>query len=208
MALVIVTLGILAAVFVLVRVDGQFRPRPMTMGLEQFFLTNPIRMRFFGPTQALTLLGPVAGLNVLEVGVGVGVILQDLARRIGPKGKIAGLDIQPQAIERTRRRLASLGYIPDLRLGTASQLPWSASCFDRVVLITMLGEVPANERVTALQEMARVLKPGGFGIVTEFWPDPHYIREPDLREYCRLAQLEVVDAYHAPMLYSLRIEAH
>jgi ubiquinone/menaquinone biosynthesis C-methylase UbiE len=208
MVSVIAAFGILAAIFVLVRIDGQFRPRPMKMGLEQFFLTNPIRMRFFGPAHALNLLGSADGLSVLEVGVGVGVILQDLAQRIGSKGQIAGLDIQPQALEKTRRRLANMGYSPDLRLGTASKLPWADGCFERVVMITMLGEVPADERVTALKEMARVLNPGGFGIVTEFWPDPHYIREADLREYCRLAQLEVVDAYHAPMLYSLRLMAH
>ncbi|MHB1610216.1 MAG: class I SAM-dependent methyltransferase [Sulfobacillus sp.] len=201
----IAVIGVLAMFFAM-RLAGRLAPRPMAMALEQFFLTNPIRMRFFGPRQALALLGDAGGKRILEIGTGVGVILEALFHRVGPDGLVAGLDIQPQAISYTASRLKDAGAEhADVRLGSAVALPWSNQTFDRVLMVSMLGELPDTQRVQALREMARVLRSDGQGILTEFWPDPHYIGEARLKRYCLDAGLEVVATYHAPLLYSLRV---
>lgn len=181
-------LGLAAALgagFVALRIQGRRRPEPMAAGLERFFLDNPVRRRFFGPDRVLAVLGDVEGGRVGEIGTGVGVVLEALARAVGPAGTVYGVDVQPQAIAMTRRRLAA--RVPEvtaeLKVADAAVLPWPDASLDRVVMVAVMGEVPASRRPAVLAEVRRVLRPGGRLVVTEFWPDPHYIPEPDLTRF-------------------------
>jgi ubiquinone/menaquinone biosynthesis C-methylase UbiE len=59
-----------------------------------------------------------------------------------------------------------------LVLGKAGSGLLARDYFDRALLVTVLGEIPAP--LAALREIYLALKPGGFLTVTEMIPDPHY----------------------------------
>lgn len=203
----IIIVALLIVGFLAFRLHGILKPGPMSMSLERFFLGNPVRLRYFGPDLALELMGDLENMRVLEVGVGIGVILSALAKRVGPLGHLAGLDIQPEALSLARQRVSRAGGLaPDLRLGTAESLPWARDSFDWVVMVAMLGELPQEKRPGALMEAKRVAKPHGQILVTEFWPDPHYLRPKQLRQYCDMAGLDIVSIKRHPMLYSVVVE--
>lgn len=177
------------------------------MALERFFLGNPVRLRYFGPDQALELMGDLENTRVLEVGVGIGVILSALAKRVRPSGTVSGLDIQPDAIHLARQRVSRAGGSePDLRLGSAESLPWDPFTFDWVVMVAMLGELPREKRSGVLLEAKRVAKPHGKILITEFWPDPHYLSPRQLNQYCETAGLRIVSIKRHFMLYSVVVE--
>ncbi len=103
-------------------------------------------------------LGP--GARVLEIGFGPGVAIHAIARD-APTATIGGVDpsevMLHQAVQRNRVAI-SRGQV-DLRLGTASSLPWPDASFDRVLSLNNahLWD-PADQ---AFSECRRVLRPGG-----------------------------------------------
>ncbi|MCL6561454.1 MAG: class I SAM-dependent methyltransferase [Firmicutes bacterium] len=166
--------ALVVAGWVAVRLEGQMRPRPMPARFERFFLNNPFRRWWFGPQHVLKALGPLAGLQVAEVGVGTGVVLEALSRAVGPSGRTYGIDIQPQAVAMASQRLASRSLSAELAVARATELPWPSHSLDRVVMVAVFGEIPPYDRPRALAEVRRVLSPAGLLAITEFWPDPHY----------------------------------
>ena len=66
-------------------------------------------------------------------------------------------------------------------------LPLPDACLDAAVLVAVLGEVPARE--LALDEVQRVLKPGGRLVVSEELPDPAYLPAPLVRRWAKAAGL-------------------
>ncbi|CAB1128091.1 Methyltransf_25 domain-containing protein [Candidatus Hydrogenisulfobacillus filiaventi] len=201
--------AVLGAGFAALRVQGRRRPAPMAAGWERFFLDNPVRRRFFGPDRVLAVLGDVRDGRVGEIGTGVGVILEALARAVGPGGMVYGVDVQPQAVEMTRRRLARrVPEVPvEVAVADATRLPWPDAALDRVVMVAVLGEVPAARRPAVLAEVRRVLRPGGRLIVTEFWPDPHYIPEAALTRFLAEHGFQVRARHgETALVYSLAAE--
>ncbi|PSR26482.1 MAG: hypothetical protein C7B47_10625 [Sulfobacillus thermosulfidooxidans] len=198
-------LGALGLGFIAVRVNGKLRPKPMPVQIEQFFLTNPLRVSYFGPRDALRLAGNLEGLRVLEIGTGVGVILEEIAKRVGEGGQAFGVDIQSDAVAKTEQRLSQHGLMSRTGLATANalEMPWTDGSMDRVIMVAMLGEIPTSHRVEALKEAGRVLNREGKLVVTEFWPDPHFIALPKMVRLLRQAGFSIIDVYQKPLLYSI-----
>lgn len=204
MAALLATLAVFVAGFLAFRIEGRLRPRPMAVRLERFFLANPLRRRFFGPDRVLRALGDIRALSVLEVGVGAGVVAEALARSAGRDGEFLGIDIQPAAVAMTRARLRDVACRWAIQAGDARKLPWPAARVDRLVMVAMLGEIPPPDRPAALREAYRVLKPSGRLVVTEFWPDPHYIARRQLAVLLTRAGF-VEEAHYAGFFgYSVR----
>ena len=67
-------------------------------------------------------------------------------------------------------------------------MPLRDGAFDLAFLVSVLGEIP--DRRAAMQEYARILRPGGTLAVTEALPDPDYVRTPVLRRLAADAGLE------------------
>ena len=111
----------------------------------------------FGRSAAM--LADAAGIGrgdrVLDVGCGTGVVAREAARRVGPGGRVVGLDLNPRMLE-VAGRLA-----PDIewRQGDAGRLPFGDGTFDVVASQYALMFFPDPAR--ALCEMWRVLSPGG-----------------------------------------------
>jgi ubiquinone/menaquinone biosynthesis C-methylase UbiE len=95
--------------------------------------------------------------SVLDVGTGTGVLLPNLIHRVGPEGKVVGIDFSFSMLEKARKHLEERGLsIANAGVGA---IPFRAETFDRVTCFSAFPHFPDKPR--ALTEMARVLKPGG-----------------------------------------------
>jgi demethylmenaquinone methyltransferase/2-methoxy-6-polyprenyl-1,4-benzoquinol methylase len=98
------------------------------------------------------LADPVAGIHALDLATGTGDIAFALAAR---GARVAGLDLTPRMIELARAK----GNGPRFLVGDMLALPFPAASFDIVTTGYGLRNVP--NLMTAIEEIHRVLKPGG-----------------------------------------------
>lgn len=126
------------------------------------------------------VLRPEFGERVLEIGPGTGYYTLDIAEWLAPGsagpgggGLVEIFDLQQEFLDHVSRRAAERGLanvVPTQ--GDATALPYEDASMDAVVLTAVLGEIP--DRVAALREIRRVLKPGGRLVVGELFGDPHF----------------------------------
>jgi SAM-dependent methyltransferase len=121
-------------------------------------------------TPVPTILGPAAhalvdkvnlnsGIMVLDVGCGTGAATRYTANFVGPNGRVAGVDINAGMIEVAKSLSESAGAPIDWYENSAFELPFEKNTFDVALsaqTIQFLGD-----RVAALKEMHRVLRPRG-----------------------------------------------
>jgi ubiquinone/menaquinone biosynthesis C-methylase UbiE len=97
------------------------------------------------------------GLKTLEIGVGLGSDHQKLAEH---GAILSGIDLTPRAINHTRRRFELMGLNSELQIADAENLPFGDNSFDAVYSWGVLHHSPETQK--AVDEVFRVLKPGGF----------------------------------------------
>jgi phosphatidylethanolamine/phosphatidyl-N-methylethanolamine N-methyltransferase len=97
------------------------------------------------------------GGRILEVGIGTGISLPDYS----PNNRIVGVDISDKMLRKARRRVEDLclAHVEGLAVMDAKRLEFPSASFDVVVAQYVVTTVPDPEG--ALDEFARVLKPGG-----------------------------------------------
>jgi ubiquinone/menaquinone biosynthesis C-methylase UbiE len=100
------------------------------------------------------------GQRVLEIGCGTGNLLRTLGRR-GLEISATGIDPDPAALRRARRKATRAGLSIRYERAFAGELPLPDEGFDRVLSSFMLHHLDDGERLRALREVRRVLKPGG-----------------------------------------------
>ena len=100
------------------------------------------------------------GHRVLEIGCGTGNLAL-LAKRLHPDAEVVGLDPDPKALTRARRKAARKALPVRLDIGFAQELPYPDASFDRVLSALMFHHLGPDEKEKALREVRRVLKPGG-----------------------------------------------
>ena len=100
------------------------------------------------------------GERVVDVGCGAGIDSLIAARMVGPGGSVIGVDMTPAMLERARAS-AERGAFSNVRFheGFAESIPVADGWADVVISNGLLNLVP--DKFAGLQEMARVLKPGG-----------------------------------------------
>jgi ubiquinone/menaquinone biosynthesis C-methylase UbiE len=145
-------------------------------------------------------LQPQPGDRVLEVGPGTGYYTLDVARCLSPAGRLDIFDLQQAMLDHTMRRAGERGLsnIVPTR-GDARSLPYDDASFDAAYLVTVLGEIP--DQGAALQELVRVLEPGGRLVVGELFGDPHWVSPARLRERTEAAGLTFVRRFGTPLGY-------
>jgi ubiquinone/menaquinone biosynthesis C-methylase UbiE len=125
-------------------------------------LASPVRKLFHDPAE---ILGPhvAEAMTVLEPGPGMGFFTLELARRVGPRGRVVAVDVQDRMLAGLRRRAerAGLGGRVEARLARADSLGVDdlAGQVDLVVAFAVLHELPDVARFFA--EARRALRPGG-----------------------------------------------
>jgi ubiquinone/menaquinone biosynthesis C-methylase UbiE len=93
---------------------------------------------------------------------------------LGTSGHLVAVDIQPKMIAQVDKRVLGAGLSNvETHVASAYELPLEDESVDRAFLITVLPEIP--DRVRALAELHRVLKPGGILSVSEEFSDPDYL---------------------------------
>jgi ubiquinone/menaquinone biosynthesis C-methylase UbiE len=95
--------------------------------------------------------------KTLEVGVGLGSDHMLLAQA---GAILTGVDLTHRAIEHTKRRFELLGLKSNLIIADAENLPFSDNEFDAIYSWGVLHHSPNTQK--AIDEVYRVLKPGGF----------------------------------------------
>ena len=100
--------------------------------------------------------------NVLEVAVGPGLTLLEIARRVGKDTTVYGMDISTGMLQLTQQRLRSNGFSRfELKEGNAQNIPFADNHFDLLYNGYMLDLIPEEEMPGILAEFKRVLRPGG-----------------------------------------------
>ncbi|MDR3495670.1 MAG: methyltransferase domain-containing protein [Ancalomicrobiaceae bacterium] len=174
----------LAAARSAVIADGSFRPELAPRLDQQSVLAAysrwaPIydfvfaKLFFFGAffdmsrKRAITHINTRTG-TLLEVGVGTGVALS----RYAPHLAVTGIDLSPDMLALARKRAVKehLSHVRDLKEMDAAHLEFADDSFDTVAVMYTITVVPHPDLV--LEEIARVLKPGGEAIfVSHFASD-------------------------------------
>jgi ubiquinone/menaquinone biosynthesis C-methylase UbiE len=95
------------------------------------------------------------GQRVLEIGVGMGA---DYEQWLKAGALASGVDLSSVSLERTRRRCELAGFIPDLHLADAENLPFAANSFDVVYSYGVMHH--STDTAKCMREACRVLKPG------------------------------------------------
>lgn len=107
------------------------------------------------------------GGDVLEVAPGPGFLAIELAR--DPRIRVTGLDISRTFVELAKKNAAEAGVRADFHLGNASHMPFAARSFDLLVCRAAFKNFSDPEK--ALQEMRRVLRLGGTGVIIDLRRD-------------------------------------
>lgn len=101
-----------------------------------------------------------AGHRVLDIGCGTGALVT-MIKRLHPDVDVVGLDPDPKALTRARRKAERTALPIRLDQGFSDELPYPDASFDRVFSSFMLHHLQAGEKEKTLREVRRVLKPGG-----------------------------------------------
>jgi len=114
----------------------------------------------FGCGNPLAFSGVEPGQVVLDLGSGAGIDLLLAAERVGPEGRVIGVDMTDEMIDKARQAASSAGLANiDVRKGLIEDLPVDSGSVDWVISNCVINLSPEKDRVFA--EIARVLKPGG-----------------------------------------------
>jgi len=119
--------------------------------------------------RGLELLSVKEGDVVLEIGVGTGFSLKEIAKSVGAVGKAYGIDITPEMLRLTEKRLRKAGLMDrvELQEGDARAIPYEDNMFDAVYMAATLELFDTPDIPKVLGEIKRVLKPSGrLGVVS------------------------------------------
>ena len=117
---------------------------------------------------AVEMSGARPGQRVLDLAGGTGDLAARLARIVGREGEVVIADINASMLEQGRERLLDSGITGnvDFVQANAERLPFPDGDFDCVTIGFGLRNV--TDKQAALNEMYRVLRPGGRALVLEF----------------------------------------
>ncbi len=139
------------------------RPLARMVGYEEAWLDglSTLAVESFAGTGNPFSLGQIrSGERVVDVGCGAGMDSLIAARMTGPEGQVIGVDMTPAMLQKARQAAAESNVENvEFREGYGEALPVAAGWADVVISNGVLNLMP--DKGAALQEMARVLKPGG-----------------------------------------------
>ena len=180
------------------------RGKPVNELVGALFDTRIVK-EFSGTGILIDRAGVREGMRVLDAGCGPGRVTIPLARRVGPGGEVVALDIQQGMLDRVNVNILRAG-LTNVRtvLGPleadAKHLFGYAQTFDRVLLVTVLGEIP--DREGALRSLFSALKPGGILSVTEMIIDPDYVPSARMRRLAEKAGFRFIRSWGSPLLFT------
>lgn len=141
-----------------------------------------------------------AGSSGLDVGCGIGTQAMMLAEVVGPRGRVTGVDIKPEFLDRARAAAAAKGMSDRITFEKGDyngRLPFDDGAVDWVWSSDCVGYLPLSKEVT------RVIKPGG-SLNIVFWSSEQLLPGYPLLE----ARLKATSGGLAPFGRGSNPEAH
>lgn len=166
-----------------------------------YLLASPLRRLQYDPARILAAYVR-EGMTVLEPGPGMGFFTLELARMVGPSGRVIAVDIQPKMIERLRRRTekAGVGKRVDARVVERDSMQLGpGDTVDFVFAFAMVHEMPDPERFFA--EAGRSMKAGARMLLAE--PAGH-VRGEEFEAELEAARRAGLEAEERPSIRSSR----
>jgi SAM-dependent methyltransferase len=128
-----------------------------------YLLASPLRKLVEADPGAILAPHVREGMLVLEPGPGMGYFTLELARRVGPAGRVVAVDIQRKMLDGLKRRAAKAGLLErvDARLALPDSMGLAdlSGAVDFALAYAMVHEIPAAGPFFA--EVSQTLKPGG-----------------------------------------------
>jgi ubiquinone/menaquinone biosynthesis C-methylase UbiE len=166
-------------------------------------LEDPSRLEALPPSSVVALMRLTGAETVVDYGAGTGIYTVHVAAAV-PDGKVFAVEALPQLVELLRGKIT-----PDLedRLCVCETqdnvVPLDDGEADRVVMVDVLHHL--HDQPDALEEVARVLRPGGLFVVVDWGdterpvgpPPGHVLGLAAVKEIVTGMGLDVVEA-HAP----------
>jgi ubiquinone/menaquinone biosynthesis C-methylase UbiE len=165
-------------------------------------LASPLRKLWQDPH---VILSPLVadGMTVLEPGPGMGFFTLELARLVGPTGRVVAVDLQPRMLDVLRRRAARRGLLERIETRQAAAegmgIADLAALVDFALVFAMVHEVPDRSRL--FDEVSIALKPGGRVLLAE--PRGH-VTDSLFGEFLELAAADGLDVVSRPAITASR----
>lgn len=108
------------------------------------------------------------GEMVLDVGCGTGTLALEVARRVGARGRVIGIDPGENQIARALSKATRRNLPAEFQVGVIEHLDFPDQTFDVVLSTIMMHHLSDTLKRQGLAEIARVLKPGGRLVIADF----------------------------------------
>jgi len=168
------------------------------------------RAFFPGTLSLLDRAGVLPGMSVLDLGCGSGEVTRELARRVGPRGRVIGLDMDERVLDHARLASPDVDLPVEWRLGRVEELAETGAydvIYGRFVLSHLAD--PAD----ALRRMRAAARPGGLIVVEDIditahahWPPSGAFRRY-IELYAATARARGANSSIGPSLAALLVEA-
>ena len=119
---------------------------------------------------ALDLVEIEPGTNILDVGCGTGSLTIAARQRQGEDGVVVGIDPSSNMVNLARKKAEKAGVAIDFQVGVIEKLDFPNDHFSLVFSSLMMHHLPDELKLAGLEEVHRVLKPGGKLLIIELDP--------------------------------------
>jgi ubiquinone/menaquinone biosynthesis C-methylase UbiE len=144
-----------------------YKGLPMEGAIATWYTRNTgLDRKRFEDTARLIAERVPPSARVLEVAPGPGYLAIELAKRGYP---VTALDISRSFVRIARENATKAGVVIDVRHGNAAQMPFPDASFDYIVCMAAFKNF--TDPIGAIDEMHRVLKPGGQGSILDLRKD-------------------------------------
>jgi ubiquinone/menaquinone biosynthesis C-methylase UbiE len=112
--------------------------------------------------------------SVLDCGCGTGTLALAARRKVGPKGRVCGIDISKDQLEQARAKARNDNLRIEFLEGSVDEIPFPNNSFDAVLSALMIHHLPTEIKKGMFREIRRVLRKGGRIVIADFGPPAHY----------------------------------
>lgn len=115
----------------------------------------------------LSMAGLKLGLRALQLYGGDTELLTAMANIVGLSGQTCAIVQDAGHVEAVTKAAVRAGVLVEVEVANFTSLPYERDSFDLVIIKDLLGQMRQNDRVLSLQQVSRVLRPGGRCLVIE-----------------------------------------
>lgn len=127
-------------------------------------------------TRTVQLSGAKPGDKVLDCATGTGDLAMEFKEKVGDAGYVLGTDFCKEMIEHAPEKAAEENLEVDFEVADAMDLPYESDRFD--IASIAFGIRNVDDPIKSLQEMGRVVKPGGKVVILEFGQPKGLLKYP------------------------------